>query len=244
MKFYLFEFEKHKKYFQLLIEKYKLNMTENSDEADIIISYGGDGTLLDTFQKFPNKTILPIRNYDRCNIHNDNFNFFDTNYVNIKPIIDLKFNDKNLFGISEMVIRNSNVSKAIRFNLKINDQIYAENIIGDGIICATSLGSSGYFKSVTNTIFNDGIGIGFINNTQGMSNLIIDNKSIIEIELIRGNAQLCLDHIEEKLFEKEKVIFRYSSLGISLANYKNVFMCPECRNKRHSAYVNTLYKCI
>ena len=155
MKLYLFEFEKHKKYFQLLIEKYKLNMTENSDEADIIISYGGDGTLLDTFQKFPNKTILPIRNYDRCNIHNDNFNFFDTNYVNIKPIIDLKFNDKNLFGISEMVIRNSNVSKAIRFNLKINDQIYAENIIGDGIICATSLGSSGYFKSVTNTIFND-----------------------------------------------------------------------------------------
>ena len=238
MKFYLFEFEKHKKYFQLLIEKYKLNMMENSDEADIIISYGGDGTLLDAFQKFPNKTILPIRNYDRCAIHNDDFNFFDTNYVNIKPIIDLKFNDKNLFGISEMVIRNANVSKAIRFNLKINDKIYAENIIGDGIICATSLGASGYFKSITNTIFNDGIGIGFINNTQGMSNLIIDNKSIIEIELIRGNAQLCLDHTEEKLFEKEKVLFKYSSLGIRLANYKNVFMCPECRNKRYFVYVN------
>ena len=244
MIYYLFEFEKQKDYLKLLKEKYKLNVVENPNEADTIISYGGDGTLLDAFQTFPNKQIIPIRNYRRCKLHDENFNFFDSNYVNIKPIINLNFKDNNFIGISEMAIRNMNVSKAIRFNIKINDKIYAENIIGDGIICATSLGSSGYFKSITNTIFNDGIGIGFINNTQGMTNLIIDNKSVIEIELIRGEAQICLDHLCGILNENEKATFKYSNFGVRLINYKNIFMCPECRNKRHSAYVNTLYKCI
>ena len=75
-------------------------------------------------------------------------------------------------------------------------------------------------------------------------NLIIDNKSAIEIELIRGEAQICLDHLCGILNENEKATFKYSNFGVRLINYKNVFMCPECRNKRHSAYVNTLYKCI
>lgn len=56
MKYYLFEFKKHKNYLKLLKEIFKLNITESAGEADIIISYGGDGTLLDAFQKFPNKT--------------------------------------------------------------------------------------------------------------------------------------------------------------------------------------------
>ena len=226
--------------------KSQINIVDNPNEAECIICLGGDGTILDVFQNFPNKYIFPIRNYSRCSKHEKiDFKNLQTNY---QDIIYCKKNSENkkYIGISELIIRNNNISKAMRCSLKINDKIYAENIVGDGIVCCTKLGSTGYFKSIANTIFTtSGIGIGFINNTQGMTNLVIDRKSIIEIEILRGNCQYAVDHFIDDVKEGEKIIFQLDwSYGATLVNYKDVFMCSECRNKRHSAFVNTIYSVV
>jgi NAD kinase len=48
--------------------------------------------------------------------------------------------------MSEIVIKSYNITQAIRFNLFINDNLYAQNVIADGVIFSTCLGSTGYFK--------------------------------------------------------------------------------------------------
>lgn len=245
--YYVYEPEKNFRFINII--KDQVNLVSNSNEAEGIICFGGDGTILDVFQKYPNKSILPIRNYDRCEKHKKiDITNIKTNYqdIIICEKTSLFTNEiKKYIGLSELIIRNKDISKAMRCLLKINDKIYAKDIIGDGIICCTKLGSTGYFKSITNTIFTSGIGIGFINNTQGMTNLIIDRKSIIEIEILRGDCQYSIDHLVDEIKEGEKITFKFNwNLCASLLNYKDIFMCTDCRNKRHSAYVNTIYSVI
>lgn len=218
------------------------DQTKNYLKADFIISYGGDGTLLDCFNKFPYKKIYPIRDYARCKIHNNMIidPIYTYSEFDVLSIRDFKV-------LSEVVIRNMNLSQAMRCNLYINDNLYAENIIGDGLIICTSLGSTGYFKNVTNTFFTKGnIGIGFINNAQNMANLIIPIDSKIRIDITRGDCQWAADHNGNfPLYYDEKSIeICKAKFNAKLINYKNEFMCNECRKERHSALVNSIYNVI
>ena len=78
-----------------------------------------------------------------------------------------------------------------------------------------------------------------------MTNLIIDRTSKIEIEITRGDCVFAIDHLVGSIAEGKKIKFQFNeSFGARLLNYKDVFMCNECRNKRHSAFVNTIYSVI
>lgn len=249
MKYYFYNSQNNVELFDIFKDQLdSSNIVFTPDEADCIICCGGDGTLLDIFQKYPNKYIFPIRNHSRCEKHQViDFTLTNAYYGNIMECYKDSLFHNNLskfIGISELVIKNQDISKAMRCSLKINDKIYAENIIGDGIICCTPLGSTGYFKNIANTFFTSGIGIGFINNTQGMTNLIINDDSKIEIEILRGRCSYALDHYVDDIEEGETIQIKYSDFYARILNYKNIFMCNECRNKRHSAYVNTIYSVI
>lgn len=228
-------------------ELINFNFINDPYKADFIISYGGDGTLLDAFKVFPNKIIIPIRDYSRCDAHNDLKNYFLNGDIENYDILNVKSTKTNVetCGISEFVLRNGDMTRAIRFDLYINDKPYALNSIGDGLIISTSLGSTGYFKNITNMFFTDGIGIGFLNNAQRMSNLIIPKISKIKIVLNRGDCEWSIDHeIYRSLQGNEFEISIDEKNSFKLFGYKNNFMCKECRDKRHSGYVNTIFNVI
>lgn len=258
MKFGIFEINQHpKEVIDALIYEFNhisemIEFTSNLNEADYIISLGGDGTLLDCFQRFSDKIVIPVRDYNLCNTH-QNFNSYGfIDKIENFDVLEMSYEKENgnsneivkKFGISEIVIRNNNVSQAIRFDLSINGKIYALNIIGDGIIVCTTLGSTGYFQNVTNTIFTHGIGIGFINNSQRMSNLVLSPDDKISIHIRRGNCQACIDHNVFNVFEGDYLSIQKSCNVFKMINYKKNFMCYNCRNARHSAYVNNIYKVI
>lgn len=248
--FSIFELKKHNineitDLINFITNSLKFKYVKNGNDADYIISYGGDGTLLDAFQKFPNKIIIPIRDYARCNYHNDILNYFKFTKVVYKDVLKCTIDNKELFGISEVVIRNANISQAIRFDLYINDNPYILNSIGDGLIISTVLGSTGYFKNITNTFFSEGIGIGFLNSTQRMANLIIPNDSSIKIVINRGNVELAVDHNELSHLENQIIeIKKDNEKSLKLLGYKSEFMCNSCRNLRHSGYVNSIFNII
>lgn len=238
---YIYNYKNNKEFYNFA--KTQVNIVNSPNNADCIICYGGDGTLLDVFQQYPDKAILPIRNHSRCEKHQQ-INLKNTS-LSLENIIEVTINNKHFIGLSELVIKNQNITKAMRCSLKINNKEYAGNIIGDGIICCTPLGSTGYFKNIANTFFMNGIGIGFINNTQGMTNLIIDKSYNIEIQILRGDCFWSIDHILGTIKEGEIIKFNLNPYNnVKLLNYKDVFMCSECRNKRHSAYVNTIFHCM
>ena len=91
------------------------------------------------------------------------------------PVLRGSFKDKGLDNyldaLSEFTAVNADQTAALRFNIKINGKPIVENVIANGVIFATKLGSTGYFKSVARTIFTQGIGVGFIDPTYSVPNL-------------------------------------------------------------------------
>lgn len=179
-----------------------------AQSKDIAILYGGDGTLVGEWRKFRTrkggKPILPVRNYGLCQKHQDFYmKFFTTKDedsgkedISVKqflfPVLRGEFKDKGLDNyldaLSELTIVNDDQTAALRFNIKVNGKPIVENVIANGVILATKLGSTGYFKSVARTIFTQGIGVGFICPTYSVPNIVAAPADKVQFELARKAA--------------------------------------------------------
>lgn len=232
----------------------------NASDANkhMVIAYGGDGELLKVVSEVgDSKGIIPIRNYGRCSRHEKI----------LEEIVDWKedtkralkyskhhFIDYALNGqskifenqakgpIAEIVFKCANPTEALRFTVYVNGKQYMKQCIADGVICATSLGSHGYFKSVTRTIFtdNEAIGLGFIAPTYGLCNLVLKDLDAIKIVLERdANVLVTGDKCfkEVNCCKGSELDLQLSVDGIALYGY-DIFCCPECRKLRNSTIVN------
>jgi len=73
-------------------------------------------------------------------------------------------------------------------------------IIGDGIVVATpSFGSTGYYKSITDSFFEVGIGLAYNNSTEQSDHVVLDENRIISIEITRGPAIIYADNQETSI---------------------------------------------
>lgn len=225
-------------------EKIKLFEQQNKN---FVISYGGDGELLRTFHQNPKKSIIPIRNYGMCGEHSGLLN--DLLNCTSACKTDFKFYQGDLLehedhvAMSEIQMTSSDPTCCLRFDVYVNDRLYMENVIANGFILATKLGSTGYFKSVTRTLFKEGIGLGFICPTYGINNLILQRTDCVDVVFKRNcEAYLCFDHLKflRSIETGDKKTFRLSTDHVSLFGY-DLFMCPECRKGRNSTIINDKY---
>ena len=226
-------------------------------QPNVKIAYGGDGQVLRAVEKFPKKCIIPFRDYGLCEKHEHRLEDFldgkegqkdlkftrcpyiEYKYLNregktYKDPFGNEFTDK---GIAEIAFKNSDISEALRYNVYVNGKLYLKNVIADGSLVATSYAATGYWKSITRCIFNgDSIGVAFIAPTQGISNLVLDNKTVLKFEFLR-NAMIQItadkkkrNHTIEKgdWLEVQMIPEAASIFGL------DTFHCWECRKKRHS----------
>jgi hypothetical protein len=218
---------------------------------DIVISYGGDGTLLKTFHENPDKCIIPIRDYGRCEKHKNLLNeIIGVSTSELKYGLNQKLGDliecDNEKAMSEIQVISADPTQCLRFNVSINNKIFMENVIANGIILSTTIGATGYFKSVARTIFREGYGLGFICPTYGINNIVLKPTDWVDIEFIRsGKAHICWDNLIKEIDIEEgmKKNFRLASEHVSIFGY-DIFMCQECRNNRNSTNVNDKYAVI
>ena len=140
-------------------------------------------------------------------------------------------------GIAEVAFKAANITEALRFNVYVDDKLYMKNAVADGAIVSTVYGATGYFKSITRCIFNgNNIGIAFIAPTQGINNLILDNKTKVRFEFLRDAEiavsadKMCkkLSICKGKCIEVQEIPDAVSIFGLS------EFHCFKCREKRHS----------
>lgn len=236
-----------------------------AQNKDIAILYGGDGTLVGEWRKFHTrkggKPILPVRNYGLCQKHQDFYmKFFTTKDdedsgeeedISVKqflfPVLRGEFKDKGLDNyldaLSELTIVNADQTAALRFNIKVNGKPIVENVIANGVILATKLGSTGYFKSVARTIFTQGIGVGFICPTYSVPNIVAAPADKVQFELAR-KATLVVTADKLKQEVEAEVGWTLEAVdacdNVSVLGYDH-FMCPECRKNRNSTLVNDNY---
>ena len=230
------------------------------ENKDIITVFGGDGALVSKWRelegsKGKHKMLFPVRNYGMCPEHEDIYKKFlagtedaQSLKMSLMPLIEARYPGKDVQSsvkaLAEVTLVSADPTQAIRFNVKINGHLAAENVIANGVIIATKFGSTGYFKSVARTIFVDGLGVGYICPSYSVPNIVARMDSRIEVELIRrAPIVLTADKLKKDLGEVEKgfkLEVCSACENVPVLGYEH-FMCPVCRKGRNSTVINDNY---
>jgi NAD+ kinase len=192
------------------IEKLKKKIKEkgfqyDKENPEIVICYGGDGIFLIAERVYPGipKVLVkrsPISNKGHEMKIEKVLEKFSRKEFEIQKIKKLKaiyqgtFEIRNLVGVNDIVIRNSLPTEALRFKLQTKN--FRGEFIGDGLVVATSYGSSqgAYFYSITGKEFEKGLGIAFNNVTKKQGPKIISEKGELKIKITRGPGVLVADN--------------------------------------------------
>ncbi len=232
-------FGNHPDEFATLVKSVGLEIVQHN--PDLVISYGGDGTLISSEREYPGIPKLPIRRdsvSQKCSEHQNDLvlkKLLDNTIELVEyPKLKTSFFYKDFLALNDFVIRNASPIHTIRFKInapvEINpDQLY----IGDGIVIATSFGSSGYFKSITNKTFADGFALAFNNTTEQTAPIYLKPSNTITFELVRGQATLSYDNSPDifNLDEGSQIAFSQSDQVAKIYAIDNL-RCLNCKVKR------------
>ncbi len=212
----------------------KLDFQLVSSNPEVVISYGGDGTLLSTERRFPHIPKFPIRSsqlYNKCSKHTDE--------TMLKKLLDGKLHlseykklvttilYKNFYALNDFVVRNSDTTHSIRFK---TSETANKLLIGDGVVISTPLGSTAYFKSITQKSFKSGFGLAFNNVTEKIPPVVFKDKDQLTVNLVRGKATLSYDNSPDifVLDEGSELIFSLSDQTAQIYDPETL-RCPDCK---------------
>jgi NAD+ kinase len=166
-----------------------------------VISFGGDGSLLAAERKFPGVPKIPVRetpSHGNCASYNlrnlggvldrvKSGRHAVKEYEKVEAVL----RRKRVAGMNEVLVRNRNPCKSLRFSVRANGR-WIENLIGDGVLVATPFGSTAYYASMGHAPFARGLMLAF-NNTRGMRKpLPLEGAARVEVH--RERAFLAVDN--------------------------------------------------
>ena len=178
--------------------------------VDLIIVFGGDGTLLGAARKFIENEI-PILGINMgavgflTDVNIENFesvinDIFKGDYIlEERSLVEAQFSDQEVFGLNEVLIHSGSYAQLMRYRLLIDGKTVYEQR-SDGLIIATPTGSTAYALSAGGSIVHPELNIWNIipMMSQSLSSrpLIVSNQKPLEIQLIEGplnHAMVCVD---------------------------------------------------
>ncbi|HXF44015.1 MAG TPA: hypothetical protein VNK70_00930 [Candidatus Paceibacterota bacterium] len=181
------------------IEKLKIGLVE--EHPEVILVYGGDGAMMKAEYDFPGvpkvllkgsaicKRCLPLPNEEILKrVKNGDFEIEEA------AALEVEADGYRSRGINDIIVHNKDHSRAIRYNLAINGKDMGHEVIGDGIVVATPYGSTGYYRSITHSFFETGIGLAFNNSTEPFNHMVLDDNVVIEARITRGPAVVFADN--------------------------------------------------
>ncbi|MBI2010806.1 MAG: NAD(+)/NADH kinase [Candidatus Colwellbacteria bacterium] len=175
-------------------------------KPEFVISYGGDGTLVRSEHLFPGLTKIVLKNSAVCKkcslLPNDEvLRRVARGEYKTEELFKLEagFGDKKLVALNDIIVHNVDPRHAIRYELLVNDRSVAGEVIGDGVVVATPFGSTAYYRSITDSFFEVGIGVAFNNSTEPSDHLVLKEDSLIKVKIARGPAVVYADNWEDEI---------------------------------------------
>jgi len=200
-----------------LIEESGFQIVEKDPE--FIICYGGDGTLMRAETAYPRIPKILLRDSAICKKCSTL-----SNEEVLKKIIQGEYAREKLWKLeatakgttlkatNDIIVHNQNPRHGIRYLITLNGKAFGKEVIGDGVVVSTPFGSTAYYRSITDSYFEVGIGLAFNNSTEQADHIVLKENSIIELTVTRGPADVFADNFEEQieLQDGEKVLIRKS----------------------------------
>ena len=196
---------------------------------DFVISYGGDGTHMMAEHAYPGIPKILLKDSLICKKCSPL-----TNEQVLKKVIDGRYQVENLMklevsalgktlvAMNDVILHNKDSRHAIRYNIAINEKSLGKEVIGDGVIVATPFGSTAYYRSITDSYFEVGIGVAFNNSTEQSDHVVLKEDSVITITIARGDAVVYADNQEDEIIVSEK-----SEITIRKSNEIARIVVPE-----------------
>jgi NAD+ kinase len=191
------------------------NFTIVDNDADLVIAIGGDGSFLrmiknenynsdliyvginaGTLGFLQEIKIDDIDNFVEC-LNNNNYRIDEVGVQ--KTTIHAKDGDKVFYSLNEIVIRESELN-TVFLSVSVNDKVL-EKYVGDGLLIATSVGSTAYNLSFGGSIVYNSLHtlqitpIAPLNNKayRNLHNsIVVPEKAPIKIEPINNKDSLLL----------------------------------------------------
>ena len=242
----------------LYIDKSSNNKNENFTvlehkefvkKVDIVVVFGGDGTLLNAARKYLNYDI-PILGINMGNvgfltdISTDNFEktikeVLDGNYkIEERNLVSAKFGNNHLYGLNEVVIHSGAYAQLMRYRLNVNDRVVYEQR-SDGLIIATPTGSTAYALSAGGPIIHPSLDVWTILPMlpQSLSSrpFVISSDEKVEMDLFDGpneNAKICVDGQDDiDIPYGEKILISKMEKTLKLVHPNDNDFFEACREK-------------
>lgn len=189
------------------LDDHGFDICSEYDPEAVIITIGGDGTILYAARTHQDPTILPVRAGDseghRAAFDVDkllgNLEYLEdgdgtldeTTYPTLTAFRDGTELKGGFRALNEIGLHHSSPVLAATFGVTIEDRKESrefDRIIGDGMLVATPFGSTGYYRAITGGRFVDGIGVAFnnVHTPRGIpSYTVLSEEATVEIELLK-----------------------------------------------------------
>ena len=205
---------------------------------DAIIAYGGDGTFLEAERRFPGIPKLMISASPTCQKCRGEparilLEKLKEGVLETKELMKLEARtpSKRLMALNDVVIHNAVATRALRYRVFLGKMLYADGVIGDGVVIATPFGSGGYYRSITDSTFMVGIGLAFNNSTRQVDHAVLNDETEIRVEILRGPALLGVDNVSRliKIPTGNSVIVKKAEETTFVLHNDEALLCDECR---------------
>ena len=232
--------------FQLATEK---NHDDFQNTIDLLIVFGGDGTLLGAARKFIASEIpllginlgtlgfltdINIENFESV-IHDILKGEF---VVEERSLVEAHFANQEVFGLNEILIHSGSYAQLMRYRLLIDGQMVYEQR-SDGLIVATPTGSTAYALSAGGSIIHPELDLWNIipMMSQSLSSrpLIVSNHKSLEIQLIQGpldHAMVCVDGQNDIPIQyDDSIVIRKKTTALKIIHPADNDFYEACREK-------------
>ena len=180
------------------------------DQPDVVVCYGGDGTLLSAELQWPGVPKAPIRNSRRGHRliprppeqvikRLAEGALVPTKFMKLEGAVHHAGQDEpNCYvtAMNEVNVHMGHVNLAVRFRMWLNGRPYEGGIeiVGDGFVVSTPFGSTAYYNQITRGVFHVGVGIAFKYTAEHTSHMVMPEDTEVRVEILRGPATLAWDN--------------------------------------------------
>ena len=227
----------------------KLSNKEFVSKVDLIIVFGGDGTLLNSARKYL-KNNIPILGINMGNVgfltdvKIEDFESIIKDILNGKfeieerNLVSASFLNETVYGLNEIVIHSGAYTQLMRYRLSVNDKVVYEQR-SDGLIIATPTGSTAYALSAGGPIIHPSLDVWTILPMlpQSISSrpFVISSKEKVVIRLLKGpleDAKICADgHDDIAVPYDEEIAITKMNITLRLVHPIDNDFFEACREK-------------
>ena len=226
-----------------------LKHDEFVSKVDLLIVFGGDGTLLRSARKYFEYSIpilginmgtvgflTDVKTKDFESIIKD---VIDGNCeIEERHLVRADFGKKTAYGLNEIVIHSGGYTQLMRYRLSVNDKVVYEQR-SDGLIIATPTGSTAYALSAGGPIIHPSLDVWTILPMLPQSisarPFVISSNDRVTVNLISGpmnQAKICADGQEdENASYDEDIVISKMDYKLRLVHPLNNNFFEACREK-------------